>query len=148
MPANITLTPKQFGLALVAVASGGAVGTLIRDLLLKLNFYSDTGWVGYKPPPVDWTHLIPWVLLIINTVGVFVATDLLRRHLRHHDPNDPMRLLLITGFLGGLTSYSGLFVDLGAIWHQTIGGAVLVAVGAIVAGVFAGWLGLGRHRHR
>jgi len=148
MPANITLSPKQFLLALVAVACGGAAGTLLRDLLLKLNFYSDAGWTGPRPQNVDWTHLIPWVLLIINTVGVFVATDLLRRHLRHHDPNDPVRLLLITGFLGGLTSYSGLFVDLSAIWHLTIGGAFLVAVGAIVAGVFAGWLGLGRHRRR
>jgi fluoride ion exporter CrcB/FEX len=148
MPANITLSPKQFLIALVAVASGGAVGTLIRDLLLKLSFYSKAGWTGTRPPPEDWTHLIPWVLLLINTFGVFLATDLLRRHLRHHDPNDPQRLVLITGFLGGLTSYSGLFVDLGAIWHQTIAGAFLVAVGAIVAGVFAGWLGLGRHRHR
>ena len=148
MPANITLSPKQFLFALVAVASGGAVGTLIRDLALKLHFYSDNGWVAYTPASEDRTHLIPWVLLIINTAGVFVATDLLRRHLRHHDPNDPLRLLLITGFLGGLTSYSGLFVDLSAIWHRTIGGALIVAVGAIVAGVFAGWLGLGRHRRR
>ena len=148
MATNITLSPKQFFQALAAVAAGGAAGTLIRDLALKLSFYSDKGWVGSTPAPVDWTHLIPWVLLIINTVGVFAATDLLRRHLRHHDPNDPQRLLLITGFLGGLTSYSGLFVDLSAIWHLTIGGAILVAVGAIGAGLFAGWLGLGRHRHR
>lgn len=129
------------------VALGGAVGTLLRDLLLKINLYAiPRGTAVY--PSTDWTHQIPWVLIAINTVGVFVATDLLRHRLRRHDPNDPMRLVLVTGFLGGLTSYSGLFVDLAAIWHLTIGGCLLVAAGAILAGLSAGMLGLGRHRHR
>ena len=147
MRSHITLSPKQLGLAVLFVAFGGAIGTLIRDLLLKLNFYDiPRGSAVYTA--MDWTHQIPWVLLAINTVGVFVATDLLRHRLRHHDPNDPMRLILVTGFLGGLTSYSGLFVDLAAIWHLTIGGCLLVAAGAILSGLFAGMLGLGRHRRR
>jgi fluoride ion exporter CrcB/FEX len=144
---SITLSPKQLGLAMLFVALGGGVGTLIRDLLLKINLYAIPR-VSAIYPSLDWTHRIPWVLLIINTVGVFVATDLLRHRLKHHDPNDPMRLVLVTGFLGGLTSYSGLFVDLAAIWHLTIGGCLLVTVGAILAGLFAGMLGLGRHRRR
>lgn len=147
MRSSITLSPKQLGLAMVFVAFGGAVGTLIRDLLLKINVYGiPRGTAVYSTP--DWTHQIPWVLLAINTVGVFVATDVLRHRLKHHDPNAPMRLLLVTGFLGGLTSYSGLFVDVAAIWHLTIGGCLLVTVGAILSGIFAGMLGLGRHRHR
>jgi fluoride ion exporter CrcB/FEX len=147
MRAHITLTPKQLGLAMLFVALGGALGTLVRDLLLKINLYAiPRGSAVY--PSTDWTHQIPWVLLIINTVGVYIATDLLRHRLKHHDPNDPMRLVLVTGFLGGLTSYSGLFVDLAAIWHLTIGGCLLVTVGAIAAGLFAGALGLGRHRRQ
>ena len=147
MRSHITLSPKQLGLAMLFVAFGGAIGTLIRDLLLRLNIYDiPRGTAVYSTP--DWTHQIPWVLLVINTVGVFVATDVLRHRLKHHDPNDPMRLLLVTGFLGGLTSYSGLFVDLAGIWHLTIGGCLLVTAGAIVSGLFAGMLGLGRHRHR
>jgi fluoride exporter len=147
MPAHVTLSPKQLSLAVLFVAIGGAAGTLIRDLLLKINLYAiPRGTAVY--PNMDWTHQIPWVLLIINTVGVYVATDLLRNRLKHHDPSDPMRLILVTGFLGGFTSYSGLFVNLAAIWHLTIGGCLLVAVGAIVAGLFAGVLGLGRHRRR
>src|SRR6204780_673235 len=147
MRPHITLSPRQLGRAMLFVALGRAVGTLIRDLALKINLYSIPRGVAIYPAP-DWTHRIPWVLLAINTLGVFVATDLLRHRLRHHDPNDPMRLLLVTGFLGGLTSYSGLFVDLAAIWHLTIGGCLLVAAGAIVSGLFAGMLGLGRHRRR
>jgi fluoride ion exporter CrcB/FEX len=147
MRSHITLSPKQLSLAMLFVALGGAVGTLIRDLVLKINLYTVPRGVAIYQSP-DWTHQIPWVLLAINTLGVFLATDLLRHRLRHHDPNEPMRLLLITGFLGGLTSYSGLFVDLGAIWHLTIGGCLLVAAGAILSGLFAGMLGLGRHRRR
>jgi fluoride ion exporter CrcB/FEX len=147
MRSHITLSPKQLGLAVLFVAVGGAVGTLIRDLLLKINLYAiPRGSATYSTP--DWTHQIPWVLLAINTIGVYVATDLLRHRLKHRDPNNPMRLVLVTGFLGGLTSYSGLFVNLAAIWHLTIGGCLLVAAAAIVAGLFAGMLGLGRHRHR
>ncbi len=144
MPATITLTPKQFSFALLCVASGGAIGTLLRDLLSKIDAPSTSSATIVLQP--SWTSDIPWVLLIINTVGVFVATDLLRHRLKHRDPNSPLRLLLITGFLGGFTSYSGLFVDLAAIWHRSIGGCLLVAVGAILAGVVAGILGLGRRR--
>jgi CrcB protein len=147
MRSHITLSPKQLGLAVLVVALGGAVGTLIRDLSSKINLYGAPPRPGVFYLP-DWTHQIPWVLLAINTVGVFVATDLLRHRLKHHDPNDPLRLLLVTGFLGGLTSYSGLFVDLAAIWHLTIGGCLLVAAGALLSGLFAGILGLGRHRRR
>ena len=147
MRSHITLSPKQLGLAVLVVALGGVVGTLIRDLSLKINLYGQSVRLRafYLP---DWTHQIPWVLLAINTIGVYVATDLLRHRLKHHDPNDPMRLLLVTGFLGGLTSYSGLFVNLAAIWHLTIGGCLLVTAGALLSGLFAGMLGLGRHRRR
>jgi fluoride ion exporter CrcB/FEX len=147
MRAHITLSPKQLGLAVLFVALGGGIGTLIRDLILKINLYAvPQGSAVY--PSTDWTHQIPWLLLAINTVGVYAATDLLRHRLKHHDPNDPMRLVLVTGFLGGLTSYSGLFVDLATIWHLTIGGCLLVTAGAILAGLSAGMLGLGRHRRR
>jgi fluoride ion exporter CrcB/FEX len=147
MRAHITLSPKQLGIAMLFVALGGGVGTLIRDLILKINLYAIPKGSAVSAS-MDWTHRIPWLLLAINTVGVYVATDLLRHRLKHHDPNDPMRLVLVTGFLGGLTSYSGLFVDLAAIWHLTIGGCLLVAAGALLAGLFAGTLGLGRHRRR
>jgi CrcB protein len=123
-------------MALSSAAIGGFIGTMLRDLLLKLE---------HLPSPtnlVSWPQEIPWALLAINFVGVFFATRLLRGHLRHHDPNDRTRVLVITGFFGGLTSYSALFVDFAAIWHVSPFGCLLVAVGAILSGVLAGWLGL------
>jgi CrcB protein len=137
MAPHVTLKPKQLVIAIFAVALGGALGTLCRDLLLKLQ---------PTPNGTDWTSRIPWVLLAINLVGVLFATRLLRGPLRHRDPNDVGRLLVITGLFGGFTSYSSLFVDLAAIWHLSIAGCLFVAVSALLSGVFAAWLGL-RRRH-
>ncbi|MGD0054922.1 MAG: CrcB family protein [Acidimicrobiales bacterium] len=139
MRPHLTLNPKELALAIFAVLCGGAVGTVIRDLLLK-----------WQPSGhgTDWTMKIPWILLLINLVGVFLATRLLRGPLRHHDPNDLTRLLLITGLFGGFTSYSSLFVDLAAIWHVSIGGSIFVALLALLSGALAAWLGLGRRQAR
>ncbi|MGC2168966.1 MAG: CrcB family protein [Acidimicrobiales bacterium] len=138
---NLSLTPRRLGLALSSTVAGGFVGTLLRAWLTGLE---------HLPSPhgaVTWPQEIPWVLLVINFAGVYLATRLLRGPLRHRDPNDLARVLVITGFFGGLTSYSGLFVDLAAIWHVCVGGCLLVTFGAIVSGVVAAGLGLLRH-HR
>ncbi|MGC2486548.1 MAG: CrcB family protein [Acidimicrobiales bacterium] len=137
---NLSLPPRQLALAVSSTVVGGFVGTLLRAWLTGLE---------HLPNPngaVTWPQEIPWVLLIINVVGVFIATRLLRGPLRHRDPNDLARILVITGFFGGLTSYSGLYVDLAAIWHVCVGGCILVACGALVSGVAAAGLGLVRHR--
>ena len=137
MPANLTLPPKRFVLALGAVLAGGGVGTVIRDLALKLQHI--------PAGSTDWTTQVPWVLLVINVLGVYVATWLLRTALRAHDPNDPWRLLLITGLLGGFTSYSSLVVAWAAIWHLSVPIALGVAVFSLASGVLAAWLGLRHH---
>jgi fluoride ion exporter CrcB/FEX len=136
MPSNLSLKPREFVIALSSAALGGFFGTLLRDLLTGLE---------HLPAPsssIDWLREIPWALLAINFVGAFLATRLLAGPLRHHDPNDRVRVLVVTGFFGGLTSYSGLFVDFSALWHVYPLGCCFVAVGAILSGVVAGCLGL------
>lgn len=141
MPANTSLQPRSLLRVILAAAGGGFVGTLIRDLVTGLE---------KLPPPstpgVTWPQEIPWALLAINVIGVYVATAMLRGPLRHHDPNDVTRVLVITGFFGGLTSYSTLFVNVATIWHLCVGGALAVIGGAVASGVVAGWLGLQRRR--
>lgn len=150
MRAHITLSPKQFVTAVLSVGTTGAIGTLLRDLALRLE---TTHWynslVGANPVngTVSWSSQIPWVLMIINVVGVYVAASLLVGRLRAHDPNNLSRLMVITGFFGGLTSYSSLFVSLSAIWHESKLGAVAVGLLALTSGIGAGWLGV-RRRHR
>jgi fluoride ion exporter CrcB/FEX len=141
MSPNVTLKPREFVIAMSSTALGGIVGTFLRAYLTGLEHFPSTAGDA-----ASWGQEIPWVLLGINFVGVFLATSLLRGPLRHHDPNNLARLLIITGFFGGLTSYSGLFVDLAAIWHVSVEGGLLVALGAVFSGVVAGWLGLRWHR--
>ncbi|HEV2427517.1 MAG TPA: CrcB family protein, partial [Acidimicrobiales bacterium] len=141
MRPTISLRPRQLALAAATVALGGAAGTLARDLALKVQ----------SAPTADWTSRIPWVLLAANAVGVYLATWLLRGRLHHHDPNDVTRLLVITGLLGGFTSYSSLFVDVADVWHRSVAGGLAVAVGAVASGVAMAELGLRRgrrHHHR
>jgi fluoride ion exporter CrcB/FEX len=127
-------------LTLSATVAGGFVGTLLRAWLTGLEHLPNPHGV------VTWPQEIPWALLVINFAGVYLATRLLRGPLRHRDPNDLARVLVITGFFGGLTSYSGLFVDLAAIWHVCVGGCLLVTFGALLSGGMAAELGLWRHR--
>jgi fluoride exporter len=135
---SISLTPRQLVLALGVVAGGGALGTALRDLLTRAQ---------PAPGTTDWVAYVPWALLGVNALGAYAATWILRGPLRQHDPNDPWRLVVITGFLGGLTSYSGLFVDIAAVWHRCVGGGLLVAVGGVASGAAAAALGLLGHRH-
>ncbi len=132
-----TLSPRQLWRALGAVAGGGVVGCVVRDLVLKWQPGAGPSWLGR----------VPWVLIGVNTLGVYVATWLLRGPLRHHDPNDRLRLFLVTGLLGGLTSYSSLFTDLAAVWHRSVPGAVASGAAALLLGLAAAALGLrGSHR--
>ena len=82
------------------------------------------------------------MLLIINFMGVLIATYALHEPLRNLDSNNLSRLLVITGFFGGFTSYSGLFVDIAAVWHHSATGGLVVCLGAVLSGVLAAWLGL------
>jgi fluoride ion exporter CrcB/FEX len=150
MSPNTSLSPGQLAKAILAVALGGAAGTLLRDLLLRSGWLvSDAlarGTATYGSHSPSWFGQIPWMLLAINFVGVLGATAILAGPLRHHDPNDLTRLIVITGFFGGFTSYSGLFVDVATVWHLSVVAGLGLVVGAVLSGVFAGWLGLKVHR--
>jgi CrcB protein len=121
-----------------AVALGGAAGTLLRDLALQMDA---TTWYHNVVGVHGWASRVPWILGVINLLGVYFATFALRGPLVRHDPNNVTRLLVITGFFGGFTSYSSLYVSLGAIWHASVAGALLSALLAVATGIGAAWLG-------
>lgn len=133
MHPHVTLSPRRLAVTLLGTLVAGAVGTLIRYGLTGLDrLPSDT------LASTTWTQLIPWWLLSINALGAGVAAFALWGPLRRHDPNDLTRVLLVTGFLGGLTSYSTLYQDLGNLWHVSTGGGLLVSLVALLSGfVFA-----------
>jgi len=132
--------PSTKGLAtmVVVVALGGALGTLLRDLSLRLE---STAWYGAAIGGHGWASRVPWILMLINLVGVYLATVALRGPLARRDAVDLTRLLIITGFFGGFTSYSSLYVAVGSLWHTSIPGALLLITAAVASGVAVAWLG-------
>lgn len=129
------LPPLRWRRSSLAVAIGGALGVWGRVEVLH--------WTATTPAhgARDWVGLVPWGLLVINTVGVLVATWLLRGPLAHRSPDDFWRLLSVTGLFGGLTSYSTLAVDLAAVKAVSLGGALVTGAGAFAAAGLAAVLG-------
>ncbi len=85
--------------------------------------------------PGSWS----WSVLVVNAAGGFALAALLTVLSRH--PSERMRLLVGTGLLGGLTTFSGLVVEAVLLGEATPVGAaayVVVAVGTLLS---AAWLG-------
>jgi fluoride ion exporter CrcB/FEX len=125
--------PKRLFRALLLVGVSGGAGAVLRDLLLKFQPAANS---------YDWTSHIPYVLSAINLSGIYLVTRILIGPLREHTFNSETRLFWVTGFFGGYTSYSSIFVSLGAIWHLSVGASILTALVIVSASVLAGGLGL------
>lgn len=139
MAPHLSLSPREFARALGIVLVGGALGTLVRDLALSLQPTSHSS---------GWLARVPWVLLVINALGVYIAVRWLRGRLRARDPNDPARLFAVTGLLGGFTSYSSLVVAWNDVTQRNVAAGVILAVLSVLSGVAAAELALRPRRPR
>jgi fluoride ion exporter CrcB/FEX len=140
-----TFTPTHTLLVrLLAVLGGGFLGGALRYMILTdFTFTTATGFGVYLKPS-SLSDFLDIRLLVINTVGVFVATWLLLGGMGNSSPDAPGRLFWTTGILGGLTTYSSLIGELGLIWGDSRLLAVLVGIialgAAYGAGLLAFWL--------
>ena len=92
---QITTLPQ-----LLAVAGGGALGCMARFLVSKAAQF-------WFPAPV-----LPWGTLTVNLLGclgIGLAFGWLQRH---QDVASAMPPLLISGFLGGFTTFSAFALEL------------------------------------
>ena len=109
--------------SIAAVALGGAFGATLR-------FY--VSYVVSKNFPTD----LPLATLGVNIVGSF-AIGLLIALFMQFTPNEHIKLFLITGFLGALTTYSTFAIETYMILNNSIvlgiTNIVLNVVGTIVA---------------
>ena len=111
-----------------AVFIGGALGTATREA------------VGLAFPTVG----IPWATGAINVVGALIlgllAGALTGRVRRRHQG---LRLLLGTGLCGGFTTYSTFAAQTATLLRDgSAGSAFGYALGTLVFGAAAAWLGL------
>jgi len=123
-----TVTPnaRDFDLY-VAVAVGGVIGALLRHLVSDLVPATVGGW--------------PWATFLVNLSGALVLGLIARLSLSRR-----MRPFVITGVLGGYTTFSSYMVEahglvqvgktglaLGYLFSSVIFGAAAVAVGLLVS---------------
>ncbi|EPE98061.1 fluoride efflux transporter CrcB [Rhizobium grahamii] len=111
------------------VAGGGAIGSLLR--------YYVGQWALRLAGPA-----FPWGTLTVNVVGCFVIGVFAEMIVRRFDASPELRLLLITGFLGGFTTFSAFSLDAISLFERgaAVSGAVyiLASVGLSMAAVIAG----------
>lgn len=114
----------------VAVAAGGAIGAMARHLIgiwaLKLM---GTGF--------------PWGTLTVNVLGSFIIGVLVEGLAQRFHVTPELRLFLVTGVMGGFTTFSSFSLDIGLLIErkQHLLAAVY-AFGSLALGVAAFFLAL------
>ncbi|TCA30496.1 fluoride efflux transporter CrcB [Rhizobium leguminosarum bv. viciae] len=111
------------------VAFGGAIGSVLR--------YYVGQWALRLMGPA-----FPWGTLAVNVVGCFVIGVFAELIARKFNASVELRLLLITGFLGGFTTFSAFSLDAISLFErgETVAGSIYIAasVGFSMAAVIAG----------
>lgn len=113
----------------VWVAVGGAAGAAAR--------YGVAQWAGGR-----WGWSFPWGTLAVNITGS-LAIGLLMALIIGHGADPAFRLLLVTGFLGGYTTFSAFSLEsLTLIETRRFGEAALYVAGSALLGIIACFAGL------
>jgi fluoride exporter len=115
---------------LIAVALGGAVGATGRYLFASqaLRFFGP----GF-----------PWGTLGVNIIGSFVMGVIVEGLALRFQVSPEMRAFLVTGVLGGFTTFSAFSLDISLLLEKKdIGLAALYAFGSLGGAVLALFFGL------
>jgi CrcB protein len=111
------------------VAAGGALGSLLRYFVGQWSLRL-------------WGPNFPWGTLIVNVAGCFVIGVFAEMIARRFNASVELRLLMITGFLGGFTTFSAFSLDAISLFERgeaVLGGVYIAAsVGLSMAAVVAG----------
>ncbi len=115
---------------LLLASAGGALGAGARYLV-------------YQHVTRLWGAAFPWATMIINIVGSLLIGVLVAILLERLPDTTGLRVFLITGILGGFTTFSAFsFEVVELIERAEITYALLYLAGSVVLSVAACWLGL------
>ena len=116
--------------SILLVGLGGGVGSILRYLTSLLSHRS----FGDK---------FPFGTIIVNIVGCLIVGILIGLLSKINPADTNMKILLITGFCGGFTTFSALSAESFAMIESgNILTAILYIAGSIIIGLLAVWLGL------
>ena len=118
--------------ALLAVACGGALGSIARYL------------VGIGAGRLLGTAF-PWGTMFINVTGSFLIGALAESFALRWDASQEVRILLVVGVCGGYTTFSTFSLDVVTLINHGeaiaaglyIAGSVILSVAALYAGLHA-----------
>jgi fluoride exporter len=111
---------------LLFVAVGGAAGSLLR-FLFNVWFKNSS---------------FPLATLLVNIIGSFIIGLVIATSLRNPSFDSNWRLFLATGICGGFTTFSAFSAEnLQLIQQGRMGLFALYAVGSVLLGLGAAWLG-------
>ena len=114
---------------LVLVALGGGIGSVARYLCQK--------WFAENT-----VHPFPWATFFVNLLGCLLIGIIYAMAERSSLLTPQTRLLLITGFCGGFTTFSAFaFENMDLLRSGDISYFILYSVGSVIlgiAGVFGG----------
>ncbi|MDX3959634.1 fluoride efflux transporter CrcB [Aliarcobacter skirrowii] len=113
---------------LIAIAIGGAVGSILRAITV---FYQT------KYYPVDF----PLGILIVNILGSLIL-GFIYFYISNFIVSENVRFLIITGFLGGLTTFSTFALDSYLLLNSSLSLAILNIILNISGSIFAIFLGV------
>lgn len=105
---------------IIAVAVGGAAGSVMR-FSITLLFTKQ--------------HIFPYGTLIVNLAGSFLVGLMMAYFLKNIGINQSVKLLVITGFCGGFTTFSALQWEMLTLVRE---GRFGLAFSYIVVSFFAG----------
>ena len=111
---------------LVAVIAGGALGAAARYLINISPLGTATG-------------KFPLGTFLINLVGSFLIGFLAMALAGRFESNEPLRLLVVVGFLGAFTTFSAFEMELYALVRT---GEYITGVMYLFLSVFLGFVGV------
>lgn len=124
------MVTQTTALNVAAVAAGGAAGSVLR--------YAISQWTLTRFDPA-----VPWHTLAVNVSGAFLLGLLMAFVGSRGASAEPWRLLLGVGLLGGYTTFSTFaFESLDLLSRHATTTAFAYALGSVVAGILAAWLGV------
>ena len=114
----------------VSVAVGGAIGAVTR--------YVVSGWAASR-----WGGHFPYGTLLVNVVGCFLIGLIMVLLTERLNVGPYWRLILVVGFLGGLTTFSSFGLETVSLFDQARWTAALGNVALnVVVGCIATFLGM------
>jgi CrcB protein len=116
-------------LRIVAIAAGGALGTLARYAVARTLIASARGF--------------PWPTFAVNVTGSFILGVVVTVVVERFPPTRYVRPFAAIGFCGGFTTFSTMVVEtVQRGQHGQTGLAAVYLFGSLVAGVVAAGLGV------